>query len=94
MQIFSVQFISHSVLVQSLHADVRGRRGHQLQLQRVLRQVVELSTGEIRSDACWHCAELYLVQQVGGDDEIRVHLLLLGLVDVLAPDETERVRVR
>ena len=67
---------------------MRGRRGHQLQLQRVLRQVVELSTGEVRSDPCWQCAELYLVQQVGGDDEIGVHLLLLGLVDVLAPDET------
>ena len=88
LQIFSVQFTSHSVLVQSLHADVRGRRGHQLQLQRVLRQVVELSTGEVRSDPCWHCSEPYLVQQVGGDDEIGVHLLLLGLVDVLAPDET------
>ena len=37
-------------------------------------------------------SELYLVQQVGGDDEIRVHLLLLSLVDVLAPDETERVK--
>ena len=40
------------------------------------------------------CSELYLVQQVGGDYEIRVDLLLLSLVDVLAPDETERVRVR
>ena len=38
------------------------------------------------------CSELYLVQQVSGDDEIRVHLLLLGLVDVLAPDETEGVK--
>ena len=89
MEIFSIQSTSHSVLVQSLHADVRGRRGHQLQLQRVLRQVVELSTGgEIRSNSCWHCSELYLVQQVGGDDEIGVHLLLLSLVDVLAPGET------